>query len=312
MIWTLEEIKKVLDRYDHGDVLSVERMSKGFANINYKVVCVQQTVLFKNYFDNNPTQINYEIKVLQKLKKSGIPCATPLSNSNGKYLEKTDKGIVILYEFIEGEEPELNTNNVAEIAKAMAQMHNIQDLEELVHTNQYSLDFGLQVLAQYPHKKEEFPEICSYVESEMKHLDEAIKIPLPKGIVHCDIFTDNTLFRNGKLLAILDFETVCTDHCLIDIGTAVNGFCYVNNELDTQLLEVLLEHYQKVRRLELLEKELVYYYIRWGIYTIVSWHLSRLFASFTENRHYRVQELISRVKILDEKKEVLEGLIKRI
>lgn len=46
---------------------------------------------------------------------------------------------------------------------------------------------------------------------------------LPKGIVHGDVFSDNALFLNGRLVAIIDWEEVCEDSLLIDVGMTICG-----------------------------------------------------------------------------------------
>ena len=55
-------------------------------------------------------------------------------------------------------------------------------------------------------------------------------IKLPRCLVHGDLFPDNTMFKGNQLLAILDFEVICVENLLHELGTAIHGFCYVDNK----------------------------------------------------------------------------------
>ena len=83
---------------------------------------------------------------------------------------------------------------------------------------------------------------------------------LPDGIIHGDLFRDNTLFAdnpNGRteLSAILDLYTACNDALAIDLAIVLNAWCFQDNgEIDASLASVLINAYQSVRPLQEAEK----------------------------------------------------------
>ena len=121
---------------------------------------------------------------------------------------------------------------------------------------------------------------------------------LPRGLVHADLFPENTIFQGGKLAAVIDFEECCIDSFLFDIGTAINGFCFVENQLEGELLACFLREYDSIRGLEENEKRLLPAAIRWGAHGQICWHLDLLSARNYPRSLARTGELLTRLEAL--------------
>ncbi|HNE91097.1 MAG TPA: phosphotransferase, partial [Agitococcus sp.] len=82
---------------------------------------------------------------------------------------------------------------------------------------------------------------------------------LPKGLIHGDLFRDNTLFADDELKAILDFSEAGKDYWLLDIAITINDFCsdWPNVALNQELYQAFLTGYQKVRKLTEDEQEVL-------------------------------------------------------
>ena len=62
---------------------------------------------------------------------------------------------------------------------------------------------------------------------EFEQLRDQIAVPLPGGLIHGDVFPDNTLFRaGGELVALLDFQDAGEDALLFDLAMTIHGFCF--------------------------------------------------------------------------------------
>ena len=69
---------------------------------------------------------------------------------------------------------------------------------------------------------------------------------LPRGVVHGDAFLDNVLFERAdspQLVGLIDFEEVCRDALLLDVAMTIVGGCFVNNQLQEDLVVALLRGY---------------------------------------------------------------------
>lgn len=73
---------------------------------------------------------------------------------------------------------------------------------------------------------------------------------LPSGLVHGDVFRDNTLFEGDQLRAVIDFHHTARAPLLFDLAVVANDWCCDEaGRFDAEPLRVLLESYARVRRL---------------------------------------------------------------
>jgi homoserine kinase type II len=74
---------------------------------------------------------------------------------------------------------------------------------------------------------------------------------LPRGVIHGDLFVDNTKWIDGDLAAVFDWEMAGSDHMLLDVAIALLAWCTRAERagLDPALCRPLIAGYQSVRRL---------------------------------------------------------------
>ncbi|MDA3790147.1 MAG: phosphotransferase, partial [Desulfobacula sp.] len=228
-----------------------------------------------------------------------FPTAYLIPKKDGSYICDSKDGKVLMYEFKEGSEPELNHQTTGQIAKCLARLNNFKGFEKYPRKNIIHIDYCFELIEQFKTAPFQYPEIYEYFEDQTEYLLKPVTEILPRGLIHGDVFPDNTIFKNGILSALIDFEEVCVDNLLMEIGMCINGFCFVNNTLDLSLMETFLCEYNKIRKITEKEWELLYYYIQWAAHGLLSWHL-RHFLIYKKNPKQlaRVNELMERVKKL--------------
>ncbi len=296
----IAEISNVCELYGIKKVVEARVLTKGFANHNYKIktpkgnffyrVCTQQ---------KDVKNILYEIEILLELKKINFPTAYPIPKKDGSFITGSKNGNILIYEFKEGSHPELNHQTVSEIAKCLAKLNRFKDIEKYPRKNIIHIDYCLELIEQFKTAPFQYPEIYAYFIDQTEYLLKSVSQTLPRGLIHGDVFPDNTLFKNGRLSALIDFEEVCVDNLLMEIGMCINGFCFIKNKLDCSLMETFLFEYNKIRQMTKKEWELLYDYIQWAAHGMLSWHL-RHFLIYKQNPRQlsRVNKLMERVKIL--------------
>ena len=294
------EIRQVLAHYDFGDLQKASRLSKGFANTNYKITTLQGDYLYRIFRQQDAEAIDYEMTVLSILKKYHFPAAFPYLKKDHTYTTQTPSGRVAIYEFIQGEEPEQNPETVTEIAQAVAKLNSIEHPFFKKRSNFINIQKCQALIPQFATAPFQYPDIFDLFKKETVTLLPYLQEPLPKGLIHSDVFTDNTLFKKNKLQALIDFEPVCYDHLLYEVCMTIHGFCYENNVLNTNLMAVFLDAYQSIRPLTDDEKRLLPYYLRWTAHGMASWHLQYdLIFSGNAKQLKRVKELQARVLALN-------------
>ncbi|MEA2095902.1 MAG: homoserine kinase [Candidatus Cloacimonadota bacterium] len=292
----LEKIKIILEDYDIGDVIKYQKMPHGFANRNYKITTSKGNYLFRINVQQDLSSINYEIRVLDELKKNDFPTAYHIIRKDGRFITELNTENVVIYDFIEGDIPRINAKTVEEIASVSARLNSTPNWQNFEKKNPINIDNCFDLIKKFNSAKYKYPKIFEYFIEQTKFLEKYLRSSVPQGLIHADIFPDNTIFNGDKLAAIIDFEDVCTDDLIFEMGMAINGFCFINNELNDRLLKVFISNYSKVRPLSKTELELLPIYIQWTAHGMVSWHLQRLMECKHERQLVRTIELMDRVK----------------
>jgi len=305
-----KEIKEILNNYELGEFLSCKKMTCGYSNTNYKIVTSTGSYLYRICQRQSLDSIQYEMSLMQALKQIRFPAAFPISRKDKGYISLGNHGWITIYEFIEGEQPKVTPKTVEEIALTIGQLSQFKDWRQLPRKNPISLDVCHQLIKDFGTSKYQYSEIFSYFIEQTEYLSPYLTQKIPKGMVHGDIFPDNTIFNGNKLTALIDFEFSCPDYLLIDVGVAINGFCFLNNRLNQELLIIFLKTYSKIRTLTPREIALLPYYIQWGAHGIISCHLEHNLLSNKSIRQLnRVNELMERVKILRQEEVILSRVI---
>ena len=285
--------------YDIGEVKNFVRMQRGFVNHNYKLTTSKGYYLLKIYLKKTLESILYELNVLDKLVEIDFPIARAIEDVNGERIIYLNTVFAVIYEFIEGEEPSLTCDNIEEVAPFIARLNLIEDRGNIARKNLLSMPFFHELIAKFPTAEHQYPAIFKHFEKEVAALGKPLSVDLPSGFIHRDVFPDNTIFEEGKLKAMIDFEFACVDRFMVEIGAAINGFCYPNNRLDRELVDCLINSYQKVRKLTEQELELIDDYIRLGALSNMSWHLNEIIQEPDPHKLARIGELVARGKELD-------------
>ncbi|MCH2451229.1 MAG: homoserine kinase [Gracilimonas sp.] len=303
----------ILPKYDLGKFRNLEVLSSGYANKNYKVTTSVKPVLLREIKQKNEEQITYEIQLLNYLKTHNFPTAYPIPKRDGSFLNKERNKLMVLYDFLEGTEAEVNAASARQIGKAVGGLNAIAAPKEFIRANDLTIQKCEQLTDEFSRSDKKLGPVFRYFEDETAQLLQPLSTNLPTGLVHGDVFPDNTVFKNNKLIGIIDFEEACFDQLLFDVGTAINGFCYINNELNEQLLHQFLEAYHKIRPLGGDEKKLLPWFICWGAHAQIYWHLKYgLLKAENPKQLLRVKELMARVKWAQQNRTIISEMINRV
>jgi len=292
-------ISKTLQAYPLGHLKSFEALMQGFANENYRIVTEKGTFLFRIHRVQAMNDITNEHLILRMLKSVDFPAAYPVPDKTGETLLIVDGLPVSLYDFVTGKTPELNLEVVAEVASTLALLHTVDTAALPQKQNTIRPEEVSRLVERFPVAPNPLPDIFHLFTRLWRQLEPYLHHKLPTGLIHGDVFPDNTIFEGNKLKAIIDFEQFCIDQLLFDVAMCINGFCFTNNRLNPLLLESFLSAYNQKRSMENIEKELLQPYICWTALGMVSWHLRyHLMFKPDDRQEKRVWELLERVEHL--------------
>ena len=289
-------LNRILSYYPFSNLIDYQMIKQGFANENFKVVTSKGTWLLRNCVEQDRQSILQEMNLMKLLKKVNFPTAYPRERMDGAFLTELPEGRFVFYDFIPGGIPQLNKQTVVEIALAVATLNSLDNFEDISKKNKINLDACFHLIDTGDFHKYPYTAITDEFQSWTKELSQSLNKSLPTGLIHGDVFPDNTFFQGDKLIAIIDFEEFAIDTLLFDVGMTIHGFCYINNHLDPVLFETFLENYQKKRKLSLAELDSLPDYIRWTALGMAYWHLSKLIQKDNFKQRRRVEELLERVR----------------
>ena len=243
------ELADIVAQYAIGKPLKLEEIPGGFGNSNFKLITTAGAFLLKICDEKDSAELNMQIALLQHLQRHAYPTVYPIPTKDQKQLIHETFGSVMLYPFLQGEQPQSSPDTLAQLGEALAKLHCIPPITGLPR-------FAMGISQMTPFFEEiqdtqfaTHPFVES-LKSQLASMKQHLNAPLPMGLLHGDLFLDNTLFNGDQMVAILDFEEGCYDTLLIDVGMTLIGCCYTpQHALNLEAAQRFLEAYNASRPL---------------------------------------------------------------
>lgn len=290
-----EELTDIVSHYPVGNTLLLENISGGFGNSNFKLTTTKGTFLLKICDEKNITELQMQMKLLIHLQQHSYPTVYPVLLKSGEMLYVTQDYNVMIYPFLEGKTPNPSQNVLEQIGSALAQLHRISPLTGLPR-------FPMGMIQITPFldevKETQFHShpFLTWLKSELDWIKPELEKTLPKGLLHGDLFLDNTLFDGNKMVAILDFEEACHDILLIDVAMTIIGCCYTNqHQLDIPAVHGFLYSYNSMRPLTEDEWDSLDGFVHYAALSIAFWRFRQFNIRYPDVVNAELyQEMITR------------------
>jgi homoserine kinase type II len=274
-----QELEAILENWDVGELISFNQTTKGVVNVNWDVKTAKGRYILKRcalFAEANA--LEFEMNYLTFLKEHGLPCGIPfpLRTKIGEFIARFGGSRFWMYEYIVGRNivrfgyPELR-----EIAEMMSAYHMIiessgldngKGCDEVFRERSVSDEmegFAAQILDKEKHDRKEriFLKESSTLIPLLKSLDVKEYTRLPRYPLHRDINPENTLWKKGKLVGLIDFENTATlnDTLVKDISVMLQYSCRdrkQKHKTDLKLASFFLREYQKHHQLS--EEEIAF------------------------------------------------------
>ncbi|PIP90508.1 MAG: hypothetical protein COW01_10410 [Bdellovibrionales bacterium CG12_big_fil_rev_8_21_14_0_65_38_15] len=278
----IRQAREILKIYRQKELNELIPLSLGISNSNYKVIMDDgEQLLLKVSNDKNQSQLQSEQEILSLLADLKYPYSLrSLNTSDGSSIYTYGEFFGVIYPFIEGIPPGPSDVTCAEIGKALAKLHLLK-FDPSVHQARSHEDvgYGPSKIKEYIHSsKAQAYFVESFKRVFPNGVDHLADANLPSGIIHGDLYYDNTLFQNESIAAVLDFEQAGIGEYLLDLGISISGTCLEKGLLHDGLIKSYLKGYEEIRPLKPLEKENLIDGICLGLFSIALWRIKR----FTE------------------------------
>ena len=278
---TLKEAQEILKFYGDKIVKKCTPLSLGISNSNYRVDLEDEVVLLKISNDKNHVQLADEQAILVYLNEKNYPYSLkPFPLSNGEFTYNFGHYFGVLFPFVDGITPGPSDFTCQEVGRAIAELHTIKhDAKALTKLRPHeAVGFGPKEILDYVQSPECPSDFKSTFETlHNDRLDGFINANFETGVIHGDLYYDNTLFDCNKISAVLDFEQAGIGEYILDLGISISGTCLEKGRIITPLVNSYLVGYESVRALTQNEKKFLDQAITLGLLSISLWRIRRFF-----------------------------------
>ena len=248
---TLQEVQDFAAPYGL-KVINLIPIQGGIQNTNYFLICEDDRQFVLTLFEELDQQAAGElVPVLVKLGQQGIAVPVPLMVNGQAIFSLKDKPAQIAPR-LHGQHPMPATvEQVRQIASAQANMHVALQEFPLQRSEVRDHRYWMQVAREL---KSNLTPPDQMLLSKLLGMFEALTAAYPdrpRGLIHSDLFRDNTLFVGNQLTGILDFYEMNHDELLFDVAISINDFCteYPSLELNEDKAIAFLTAYDAIRPL---------------------------------------------------------------
>jgi homoserine kinase type II len=304
----LEEAQAIADLYDIGQLTDLTPLSLGISNSNYRLEAGELRFLLKVSNDKGQKELQQEMELLLYISKRGFPYSlVPYQTKDGAVVYTYKDNFGVLFPFLDGIPPGPSDIACEEIGKSLAALHTLEHTEEMKSIREHEVvGFGAREVFEFSKSSQ-----CPSDFKDLFHLMFPHQLTWfmdnawDEGIIHGDLYSDNTLFKNEKLQALLDFEQGGHGEYILDLGISISGTCLEKGRLNPPLIRSFLKGYEEIRPLPKEEKIHLADAIALGLFSIALWRIKR----FKEKNlnplmaeSYR--ELLLRAEIFNETQKV--------
>ncbi|MBD3648400.1 MAG: homoserine kinase [Pseudomonadales bacterium] len=259
-------LERYLYMFGLGELASFSPIETGIENSNYLLRLDQDghqqeyvlTILEYLSFDEVP----FFNTLMTHLSQAGLPVPAPRATLDGMTSTIFRGKPTLLFPKLAGSHPtEVDSARCQLIGKMIASMHEAAATiglpPEKVRANPYDAEWTRSTFEAKAAglTDDDRALLAGYVE----RYDDLTRIEdLPRGIIHGDLFRDNTLFEADRLTGIIDFYHACEDYLVQDLAISLNDWCSTDTgDMDPELIDAMIEGYEYVRSLTLQERELL-------------------------------------------------------
>ena len=245
-----EDVQQLLARYRVGELVEFTGIKAGVENSNWFVTTTAGQYVLTIFEKHGCDEVPYFLNLTAHLAERGVPCASPIADADGGFLQRLRDKPAALIERLPGrtlEQP--GVEHCRQVGDALGRMHVAGFAFAETHANERGPLWWLRT------SRELEPVVADadrrILAEERACIRRHRDLVLPRGTIHADLFRDNILFEGDRLAGMIDFYYACDDCLLYDVAVTVNDWCgRADGRLDEARSRALLAAYHARRPFE--------------------------------------------------------------
>ncbi|MCC6217234.1 MAG: homoserine kinase [Polyangiaceae bacterium] len=238
------------------EFVSVEPLDAGSVNSNFRLRSADGATWFgRLYEEQGEAGARFEATLARALSLRGVPVAVPLQARDGGVPSHAGRPFS-LAPWIEGEslcQARVTPAHARAVGEALARVHATAEVAPPRGRFELS-DLERRLERVEREGSSELVRAAGEARGVLARAAAGRSAGLPEGLVHGDLFRDNVLWREGELVALLDFESASAGVLAYDLAVTLLAWCF-GDELDRALVGAMVGGYESVRPLSACERE---------------------------------------------------------
>lgn len=251
------DAQALLAAYGLGALRGLEGIAGGSVNSNFAIETGSGRVFLRLYEEQELSGAHQETAMLERLASAGVPTPAPLRRLDGALVSTVRAKPAALFPWREGTmrcQAAVAPGDVRLLGEALARVH-VAGAGEAIDPGRFRFeDLGLRLDRIASSGDDRFAPLAPALRRALATVHAARDPALPGGLIHSDLFRDNVLWSpEGRVVALLDFESACHGSYAYDLMVTVLSWCF-GDELEPGLAAALRAGYESVRPLTEAEK----------------------------------------------------------
>ena len=231
------DLVAIADAFELGGVQRHEAIAAGTINSNFIVETERGRWFVRVNEGKSEVDVAWEARLVAELAAGGVVTPAPIAARDGRpYAPLADaRGKwVSVFPWRPGRHlapAEVTTERAAELGAALASLH-VVGLELPAAWRRGSIYDHDHLVGRFKRFEGVLdPELARAIEvigEELAYASQmhATRTRATPGIIHGDLFRDNVLWQDGRLVAILDFEQASGGSLAYDLAVCINDWCW--------------------------------------------------------------------------------------
>ncbi len=242
-----DQLAAWLKHYSLGALEDFQGIASGIENTNYFVTTRHGRYVLTLFEKLRAEELPYFINLLSHLAAHGIPCPRPVADLDNRFLGTLNGKPACLASRLEGVSPQApQAGECAQIGELLADLHLAGHGYPARMADPRGTAWRRSVAAQL------LPVLPAdegaLLAAELEYQSVQDFGALPGGVIHADLFRDNTLFQEGRLSGVIDFYLACDGAWAYDLAIAANDWCVLpGGALDALRLSAMVQAYGQIR-----------------------------------------------------------------
>lgn len=252
------DLSEFLQAYDIGALSDFQGISEGIENTNYFVNTLEnglrQSFVLTIFESIGFEELPYFLELTAFLAEQNVPCAHPIADRDGEYLQTLKGKPAALVQRLPGRSiVNPSAGDCRQVGEVLARLHVAGEGFPICRANPRGFEWKCKTAAAVMSKLPADEQ--TLLSEELEYQRQQQTATLPTGVIHADLFRDNALFTDNKLTGIIDLYYACTGSFLYDLAITANDWCNTGDGgLNEVSLSALLEGYQTHRAIPVVEQ----------------------------------------------------------